>query len=156
MDLPLSLDPMNQTKGKPPVTYDPSKPSRFGVFPRRNPEQVRWFETDASCIFHTANTWDDTDSTGQTTAVNMLACRLTSATLVFAAGNIKAPIDTRPKVVMTAKRMPFFSKYDYDTEESVFEKASLLESPSEEREALLRIDNNDEEAFSEADGLHED
>ena len=58
MDLPLTLDPTNQLKGLPPVSYDASKPSRFGVFPRRHPEQVKWFETDASCIFHTANTWD--------------------------------------------------------------------------------------------------
>ncbi|KAI7131616.1 carotenoid oxygenase, partial [Hortaea werneckii] len=58
MDLPLSLDPMNQLKGLPPVAYDSSKPSRFGVFPRWNPENVTWFETDACCIFHTANTWD--------------------------------------------------------------------------------------------------
>jgi carotenoid cleavage dioxygenase-like enzyme len=55
MDLPLSLDPANQLKGKPPVTYDSDQPSRFGVFPRRHPENVRWFETDACCIFHTAN-----------------------------------------------------------------------------------------------------
>ncbi|KAJ8606078.1 hypothetical protein MRB53_041233 [Persea americana] len=40
MDLPLSLDPMEQMKGRPPVNFDGSKPSRFGVFPRRHPEAV--------------------------------------------------------------------------------------------------------------------
>ena len=35
MDLPLSLDPVNQMKGLPPVAFDSEKPSRFGVFPRR-------------------------------------------------------------------------------------------------------------------------
>ena len=108
MDLPLSLDPMNQLKGKPPVTYDSSKPSRFGVFPRRQPEAVQWFETDASCIFHTANTWDEVDAHGNTTNVNMLACRLTSATLVFAAGNIAPPVAKRRAVAKARKRMPFF------------------------------------------------
>ncbi|KAK5114197.1 hypothetical protein LTR85_010262 [Meristemomyces frigidus] len=142
MDLPLSLDPVNQIKGKPPVSYDPSKPARFGVFPRRRPEQVRWFETDASCIFHTANSWDTVDAGSDTvTAVNMLACRLTSATLVFAAGNVAPPVERKPKVVTAAqkKRMPFFSKYDADDEASVYERSGLLESPSEEKEAFLQL-----------------
>lgn len=96
MDLPLSLDPMNLLKQKPVVTYDTASKSRFGVFPRHNPDMVRWFETRPCCIFHTANTWDDAvldKSTGQmrTTAVNMLASRLTSASLVFAAGGLPVP-----------------------------------------------------------------
>ncbi|KAK0978006.1 hypothetical protein LTR54_016031 [Friedmanniomyces endolithicus] len=141
MDLPLSLDPMNQLKGMPPVSYDSSQPSRFGVFPRRHPEEVRWFETDASCIFHTANTWDTTviDAAGEkaTTEVNMLACRLTSATLIYASGNIAAPVERKPKVVLAEtkkkRRMPFFSKYD-DAESTVYERAALLESPDEDEE----------------------
>ncbi|KAK3059421.1 hypothetical protein LTS18_010911 [Coniosporium uncinatum] len=114
MDLPLSLDPVNNLKGLPVVSYDSSKPSRFGVFPRRDPTQVRWFETDACCIFHTANTWDSLDSRGNAEAVNMLACRLTSATLVFSAGNITAPQPT-PKTVTKvekSRRPSFFSSYD--------------------------------------------
>jgi carotenoid cleavage dioxygenase-like enzyme len=96
MDLPLSLDPLNITRNRPVVSYNPSSRSRFGVFPRHDPDSVRWFETSPCCIFHTANTWDDTGlekSTGglTTTAVNMLACRLTSASLVFAAGDIAMP-----------------------------------------------------------------
>jgi len=96
MDLPLSLDPLNIAKGKPPLNYDAKGKSRFGVFPRHKPELTRWFETKACCVFHTANTWDDnyTDKeTGitKTSAVNMLACRLTSASVVYAAGNIIVP-----------------------------------------------------------------
>jgi carotenoid cleavage dioxygenase-like enzyme len=96
MDLPLSLDPLNIVKRQPVVSYDPTSQSRFGVFPRHAPNLVRWFESKACCIFHTANTWDDTvldKSIGQlrTAAVNMLACRLTSASLVFAAGGIPIP-----------------------------------------------------------------
>ena len=96
MDLPLSLDPLNLTRNRPPVTYDPSKASRFGIFPRYNPERVVWFETDACCIFHTANSWDSKPTKLEHTAsgakpVNMLACRLTSASLVFSAGDIAAP-----------------------------------------------------------------
>ncbi|KAK0256629.1 hypothetical protein LTS09_008330 [Friedmanniomyces endolithicus] len=141
MDLPLSLDPVNQLRGLPPVTYDSSQPSRFGVFPRRQPDDVRWFETDASCIFHTANTWDtsEVDEAGNTTTteVNMLACRLTSATLIYASGNIAAPVERKPKVVLAEtkkkRRMPFFSKYD-DAESTVYERAALLESPDEDEE----------------------
>jgi carotenoid cleavage dioxygenase-like enzyme len=97
MDLPLSLDPRNLARNLPAVSYDPSGRSRFGLFPRWDPEAIRWFETNPCCIFHTANTWDETtpnSTTGQleTTAVNMLACRLTSASLVFSAGDIAAPI----------------------------------------------------------------
>lgn len=96
MDLPLSLDPLNLVKNIPIVSYDPHTKSRFGIFPRHQPELVRWFSTDPCCIFHTANTWDDQaldKTTGQqtTSAVNMLACRLTSASLVFSAGDVAAP-----------------------------------------------------------------
>jgi len=97
MDLPLSLDPRNLARNLPAVSYDPAGRSRFGVFPRWNPEAIRWFETNPCCIFHTANTWDETSistmtNQAETTAVNMLACRLTSASLVFSAGDIAAPI----------------------------------------------------------------
>ncbi|KAI9733418.1 MAG: hypothetical protein M1834_003502 [Cirrosporium novae-zelandiae] len=96
MDLPLSLDPLNLLKGRPIVCYDPSYCSRFGVFPRYDPDQIRWFETKACCIFHTANTWDEisTLSGDQVVpiAVNMLVCRLTSGSLVYSAGDIPMPV----------------------------------------------------------------
>jgi carotenoid cleavage dioxygenase-like enzyme len=141
MDLPLSLDPVNQLKGLPPVSYDSTKPSRFGVFPRRHPEETKWFETDSCCIFHTANTWDELGGSGQVASVNMLACRLTSATLIFAAGNIAPPpLPSRQPPVKARGRMSFFSKYDYDTEETIFERAPLLESPIVEKEVFITAD----------------
>ena len=95
MDLPLSLDPLNLAKNKPVVAYDPTARSRFGVFPRYQPEDVRWFETNPCCIFHTANSWNtvirETSSCTDTESVNMLCCRLTSATLVFSAGHLPVP-----------------------------------------------------------------
>ncbi|KAL9130038.1 MAG: hypothetical protein Q9217_001683 [Psora testacea] len=100
MDLPLSLDPLNLAKNKPVVVYDPSSRSRFGIFPRYRPDKVRWFETNPCCIFHTANSWNSTVTDAGadsfacilgTETVNMLACRLTSASLVFNAGNLAAP-----------------------------------------------------------------
>jgi carotenoid cleavage dioxygenase-like enzyme len=97
MDLPLSLDPRNLARNQPVVSYDPNGRSRFGVFPRWKPEAIRWFETNPCCIFHTANTWDEVSANPLTqfpeiVAVNMLACRLTSASLVFSAGDVAAPI----------------------------------------------------------------
>lgn len=97
MDLPLSLDPLNLAKNKPVVAYDPTQPSRFGVFPRYEPDKICWYETNACCIFHTANSWESTFTNFGTVqqeykAVNMLACRLTSAALVFSAGDLAAPV----------------------------------------------------------------
>lgn len=99
MDLPLSLDPLNLARGQPVVAYDPSSRSRFGVFPRYKPQEVCWFETNPCCIFHTANSWDSltpnqVSGMPPIETVNMLACRLTSASLVFSAGDIAAPVPT--------------------------------------------------------------
>ena len=99
MDLPLSLDPLNLAKNEPVVAYDPTSRSRFGVFPRHRPQDVCWFETNPCCIFHTANSWNSTDPQSTKLSpglemVNMLACRLTSASLVFSAGDLAAPIPT--------------------------------------------------------------
>ena len=99
MDLPLSLDPLNLAKNKPVVAYDPTSRSRFGVFPRHRPQDVCWFETNPCCIFHTANSWNSTNPQSAKgfpglAMVNMLACRLTSASLVFSAGDLAAPTPT--------------------------------------------------------------
>ncbi|KAI1803028.1 carotenoid oxygenase [Daldinia bambusicola] len=89
MDLPLSLDPLNGLKGKPIISYDPTERSRYGVFPRYEPHKIRWFETNACVVFHTANCWE-TD-----TCVHLLVCRLTSASIVYSAGALTPP-ETKP------------------------------------------------------------
>ena len=100
MDLPLSLDPLNLMKGKPIVNYDPRGRSRFGVFPRYKPQEIQWFETNPCCIFHTANSWNTTaqkdSSHSRVESVNMLCCRLTSAALVYSAGNLVQPVSKVP------------------------------------------------------------
>ncbi|KAF2642911.1 carotenoid oxygenase [Massarina eburnea CBS 473.64] len=127
LDLPLTLSPINLLKNNPIVTYEPDKPSRFGVFPRRNPSAVRWFETTGCCIFHTANTWDEHDAHGNVIAVNMLACRLTSASLVFSAGNIPPP--PRPNH-SPSHRKSFFTQPSTPNTVADPEKTPLL-SPSQ-------------------------
>ncbi|KAF2103970.1 carotenoid oxygenase [Rhizodiscina lignyota] len=154
MDLPLSLDPLNLLKNRPVVCYNGKKPARFGVFPRRNPEAVRWFETKSCCIFHTANTWDDTNGDGKVSAVNMLACRLTTAALVFSAANIDVPRTISGRVAETPKPISFFGSYDHDealvrdiieprrpySASEAFEFATDLESHQEEKTPLLPQD----------------
>jgi carotenoid cleavage dioxygenase-like enzyme len=86
---PLSLDPLNLAYNKPVVSYEPKGRTRFGVFPRWDPQKIIWVATDACCIFHTANTWDGTFKEWPT--VNMLVCRMISASIVYNLGNISLP-----------------------------------------------------------------
>ncbi|KAL6712540.1 hypothetical protein ACN47E_000417 [Coniothyrium glycines] len=134
LDLPLSLTPLNLAMNKPVVCYEPEKPSRFGVFPRHHPDEVRWFEANGCCIFHTANTWDEYDANG-VSAVNLLACRLTSASLVFSAGNIQPPPHPSRQDLKKNEPMSFFARYDdEDTKDpekhAVDETSSLLSHDS--------------------------
>ncbi|KAK0628383.1 retinal pigment epithelial membrane protein [Bombardia bombarda] len=97
MDLPLSLDPFNITKGRAILSYDAAARSRFGIFPRYEPDRIQWFETNPCCIFHTANCWNSVlpaaeAEEGLQTVVNLLACRLTTASFVFSAGNVAIPV----------------------------------------------------------------
>ncbi|KAK3392910.1 retinal pigment epithelial membrane protein [Podospora didyma] len=101
MDLPLSLNVLNLVRGDPVLSYDSKSRARFGVFPRYRPHAVQWFETNPCIIFHTANCWDSISTSSSETgareiAVNLLACRLTSASLVFSAGNIAPPAAVEP------------------------------------------------------------
>ncbi|KAF2010737.1 carotenoid oxygenase [Aaosphaeria arxii CBS 175.79] len=142
LDLPLTLTPFNLLRNHPVVCFEPNSPARFGVFPRRQPEKVKWFETDGCCIFHTANTWDENDAHGNTAAVNLLTCRLTSASLVFSAGNLTPPPHPHRKEVVTKRpRMSFFAKYDLDDDIDNTEKLGELEPLlSEQRHAKVAYD----------------
>ncbi|KAI1209329.1 carotenoid oxygenase [Annulohypoxylon truncatum] len=92
MDLPLSLDPTNSIRGLPVVSYDPTERSRYGVFPRYEPEKIQWFTTNPCVIFHTANCWETTSMELEAeTCIHLLACRLTSASIVYSAGALVPP-----------------------------------------------------------------
>ncbi|KAI1752154.1 retinal pigment epithelial membrane protein [Xylaria castorea] len=97
MDLPLSLNPVHCVLGKPVISFDPTERSRFGVFPRYEPHKIQWFETNQCIIFHTANSWE-TCSVGPVveTCVHLVACRLTSASMLYSAGALLPPT---PKAV---------------------------------------------------------
>ncbi|OTA89073.1 hypothetical protein M434DRAFT_34559 [Hypoxylon sp. CO27-5] len=93
MDIPLSLDPMNSIRGKPVVSYDPTERSRYGVFPRYEPNKIQWYETNRCVVFHTANCWETTSKSSEgETHVHLLVCRLTSASVVYSAGAIVPPV----------------------------------------------------------------
>ena len=100
LDLPLELDPLNILRNRPSMTYDPTGRSRFGIFPRYQPERIVWLESNPCCIFHVANSWDSSLTnqglSRQSHTVNMLACRLTSASIVYSAGAVAAPIPIEP------------------------------------------------------------
>jgi carotenoid cleavage dioxygenase-like enzyme len=128
LDLPLSLTPLNLAKNKPVVFYEPEKPARFGVFPRRNPESVRWFETSSCCIFHTANTWDEMDAGENVVAVSMLACRMISASMAFSAGNIAPPPLPSRSDTARSKHMSLFTKSNSDGHSKDLEKSFANEA----------------------------
>ncbi|PWZ01013.1 LOW QUALITY PROTEIN: carotenoid oxygenase [Testicularia cyperi] len=126
LDLPLSLDMMNLVKGKPILHYDPSKPSRFGILPRYEPDQVRWFDSpEACCVYHTANSWNDdrkigaescvTSAAEEPAAVNMLGCRLNSATLVYSAGNLLPPSHVLPPPDCPEKCQLYYWRFDLES-----------------------------------------
>ncbi|KAI8654156.1 hypothetical protein NCS56_01372200 [Fusarium sp. Ph1] len=129
MDLPLSLDPLNLLRNREVVSYDPSKPSRFGVFPRHKPHDVRWFTSPACCIFHTANAWDTT-AEGKVVSVNLLACRMTSATLIYSAGNIAPPNVSSNTKHIELEKTPLTRKTRYRSPRKTtchYEKGPVLE-----------------------------
>lgn len=97
LDTPLSLDPRNLALAKPVIGYEPSTPTRFGVFPRHAPNLVKWYLAPACIIFHTAFAYDEYSALDPTelTAVNLVCCRLNSPRLVYNAGNIELPRSQR-------------------------------------------------------------
>ncbi|KAM0553231.1 hypothetical protein ACHAPJ_007519 [Fusarium lateritium] len=130
MDLPLSLDPLNTMRNQKVVSYDSTKPSRFGVFPRHDSSSVRWFSTSSCCIFHTANAWDIKSSHG-TSSVNLLACRMTSSKLVYTTGNISPP-KAPTSLTGQAKRLGReIMRSEKASDGCRYEEAPMLESPGE-------------------------
>ncbi|KAI1827130.1 retinal pigment epithelial membrane protein [Xylaria intraflava] len=98
LDLPLSLNPLHCAIGKPVISFDPAKRSRFGVFPRYDPCKIQWFETSPCVIFHTANCWETTSVEPiKETCVHLVACRMTSASVLYSAGALSPP---KPKTVV--------------------------------------------------------
>ncbi|PHH91122.1 hypothetical protein CDD83_1603 [Cordyceps sp. RAO-2017] len=96
IDTPMYLNPFHLLCGKPVIGFDPREQTRFGVFPRHRPEAVEWFATEACCIFHTVNTWDETSkAAGRPATVHMLACRVSGRgngpSFVYAAGGLPVP-----------------------------------------------------------------
>ena len=92
IDLPILFKPTNLLREESLVTYCPEKETRFGVFPRYNPESIRWFHTEPCCIFHTVNSWDtNVPGHGESppTTVNMLCCRMTGPSMIFNTGDIE-------------------------------------------------------------------
>ena len=92
IDMPLVLDPRRLLRGKSVLSFDHGDQTRFAIFPRHQPNHIKWFTTEACCIFHTVNTWDRLSNRDKThLTVNMLVCRMTSPTIIYASGNLPLP-----------------------------------------------------------------
>jgi carotenoid cleavage dioxygenase len=71
MDLPFTFRPERMQQGRPPLGFEPERPARFGILPRRgDASQIRWFELPACYIYHVFNAWEEGSR------VVLLACRL--------------------------------------------------------------------------------
>ncbi|PYH86883.1 hypothetical protein BO82DRAFT_428232 [Aspergillus uvarum CBS 121591] len=95
IDLPVSLDPFNLCRNRPVVEYNWRGQTRFGVFPRYEPEKVEWYTTAPCMIMHTVNTWDEETFNG--TRVHLLLCRMNSAAPLYHMGGLEAPNITIPE-----------------------------------------------------------
>lgn len=103
MNLPLTMSPANffSMPPVPMIHFDRTLPSEFIVFPRllgspETPQQpCRFIDPEPSMIFHSANSWDERDFSGQIIAVNTLGCRFRSAKLVYTAGDMVIPSPER-------------------------------------------------------------
>ncbi|KAI1309906.1 retinal pigment epithelial membrane protein [Xylaria venustula] len=92
LDLPLLMNPIHCISGKSMVTYDSAGRSRYGIFPRYEPNKVQWFETAPCVIFHTANCWETTAVKPVVeTCVHLVACRQVSASAVYNAAGLSEP-----------------------------------------------------------------
>ena len=62
-DFPLHWDEALLAQGRHKLTYDPGKPSRFAVVPRRHAPQIgiRWFEASSTYVLHWLNAWEEDD-----------------------------------------------------------------------------------------------
>ncbi|KAE8222209.1 hypothetical protein CF319_g4544 [Tilletia indica] len=128
LDLPLSLDPRNLLKGRPVMHYDCKQVGRLGIFPRWSPHEAEWLDTrEAFCVYHTANTWDDDSyEANQPPALNLLACRLNSATLAYVAGNVPPPPHVLPATQQREKCQLYYWRVEGGP---AVERPAILPSP---------------------------
>ncbi len=60
LDMPLTVDGSRYEKGEPPIFFDASRSSRFGILPRDgNGSDIRWFDVPSCMIYHVTNAYED-------------------------------------------------------------------------------------------------
>jgi carotenoid cleavage dioxygenase len=86
MDLPVTFRPERMKRGEPPLMFEPTRPSRFGILPRHGDNSsIRWFESPACYVFHTLNAYSEGDE------VVLVACRMNSTNVLM---SDQTPIET--------------------------------------------------------------
>jgi carotenoid cleavage dioxygenase-like enzyme len=60
LDLPYAFRMERYERGEVPLAFEPDRPARFGIMPRRgDASSIRWFELPACFIFHTFNAYEE-------------------------------------------------------------------------------------------------
>ncbi|MRG93382.1 9-cis-epoxycarotenoid dioxygenase [Polyangium spumosum] len=60
LHLPYTFRMERMERGQVPLAFEPDRPARFGIMPRRgDASQVRWFELPACFIFHVWNAYEE-------------------------------------------------------------------------------------------------
>ncbi|TKC93665.1 carotenoid oxygenase family protein [Polyangium fumosum] len=60
LHLPYTFRLERMERGEVPLAFEPDRPSRFGILPRRgDASQMRWFELPACFIFHVWNAYEE-------------------------------------------------------------------------------------------------
>jgi carotenoid cleavage dioxygenase len=58
LDAPLLLEPAAMAQGRLHLEFQRNSPLRLGLVPRAQPGAVRWFDAEASYVFHLVNAWE--------------------------------------------------------------------------------------------------
>ena len=93
MDLPLTFNSERMQRGEPPLMFESSRSSRFGIVPRHGDNtNIRWFETPACYVFHTLNAYEEGDE------VVLIACRMNSVNVLASQDSASAIEDSTPRL----------------------------------------------------------
>ena len=82
MDLPFVFSLKSMITRGVPLTFNASRPSRFGIMPRfGTADDIQWFEDDPCFVYHTLNAYEINNAAGQVEEVVLRGCRLKQGTI---------------------------------------------------------------------------
>ena len=115
LDLPLTFRAERAKKGEAILQFENERPSRFGVLPKYgNPEEIRWFTSDPSYIFHTLNAYEQEDE------IILMACRMEGTTVLGEATEKQRKSD-----------IPYLHEWRFNQKTGQVKEKRLCDLPSE-------------------------